>query len=419
MSYNKDLEIIRKLAGKVAEISNQPRYEKARRLWTDHNDLKTGTEPLIWVCPDDDGGWLELVPYSSLKTEDPDLRRLEHRLRKLIYQHENFNDDYVQETVLRFDIPGEYTGHTFGDAAQKYAWGIPVRSQAVTGGAYHLDNYLDKEENVERLLQHEVDFIPDTPEHERLRDKYSDAVNGLIEIQFTVPYVTLVQSLFIELVHLRGLTELMMDLYDNSEWLHRILDHMSASKVRLLERLEQNNMLYDNRSNVYTGSGGLGYTSYHEGDHSCKLSNMWGFADAQEFSDVSPAMFEQFAIAYQKRGLNKFGLTSYGCCEPLTGKFEMIFSSLPNIRRLSVSPWADVNIAAENIRDRAIFSWKPNPSLICNGIDEPTVSKMLVKTAKATKNCVTEIILKDIRTCGGTPENMQKFITMARKAFNN
>lgn len=417
MSYNKDLKIIHELAEKVNVISNQPRYEKARRLWTDHNDLKAGTEPLIWVCPDDDGGWLELVPYSSLKTEDPDLQVLEHRLRKLIYQHENFDDDYVQEPVLRFDIPGEYTGHTFGDAAQEYAWGIPVRSQRVTNGAYHLDNYLDSEENVERLLQHEVDFRPDTAECERLSEKYTNAVEGLIDIQFTVPYVTLVQSVYIELVHLRGLTELMLDLYDNPEWLHKILDHMSASKVRLLDRLEQSNMLYDNRSNVYTGSGGLGYTSYNEGDHSCKLSNMWGFADTQEFSDVSPEMFGEFAIAYQKRGLNKFGLISYGCCEPLTNKFDIIFSSLPNIRRLSISPWADVNIAAEKIKDKAVFSWKPNPSLVCNGIDEPSMSKMLAETAKATKDCVTEIILKDIRTCGGTPENLQKFIRMARHAF--
>lgn len=417
MSYKEDLKIIRTLAAEVAELSKLPRYECARRKWTEHNDLKRCTEPLIWVCPDDDGGWLELVPYSSLKTEYADMRVLEHRLRKLIYQHKHFNDDYVQEPVLRFDIPGEYTGYTYADAYQKFAWGIPIHAKGVTSGAYHLDNYLDDEENVEKLLQHEVDFIPDDAEYRRLSTKYTEAVDGLIEIQFIIPYVTLVQSLLIELVHLRGLTELMMDLYDNPEWLHKILDHMSASKARLLDRLEQKGMLYDNRTNIYTGSGGLGYTSHHMGDGSAKLSNMWGFADSQEFSDVSPAMFSELAIAYQKRGLNKFGLISYGCCEPLNNKFDMIFSSLPNIRRLSVSPWSDVNIAAENIRNKAIFSWKPNPSLICCGIDELTVSKMLAETAKATKGCVTEIILKDVRTCDGTPEHMQKFIEMTRHAF--
>lgn len=417
MSYREDLNIIRDLAAKVAELSNLPRYEQARRKWTEHNDLKKGTEPLIWVCPDDDGGWLELVPCSSLKTEDADLRILEHRLRKLIYQHMYFSDDYVQEPVLRFDIPGEYTGYTYADASQKFAWGIPIHAKGVSSGAYHLDNYLDKEEDVEKLLHHEVDFIPDNAEYARLNSKYTEAAAGLIEIQFVVPYAALVQSLLIELVHLRGLAELMMDLYDNPEWLHKIMDHMSASKARLLERLEQKNMLYDNRSNVYTGSGGLGYTNHHREDHSAKLSNMWGFADAQEFSDVSPAMFSEFAIGYQKRGLNKFGLISYGCCEPLNNKFDMIFSSLPNVRRLSVSPWSDVNTAAENIKSRAIFSWKPNPALICCGIDEQVVGKMLAETAGATKNCVTEIILKDVRTCGGTPEHMQKFIEMTRHAF--
>lgn len=417
MSYKEDLSIIRDLAAKVKEIAGLPRYEQARGKWRRHNDLQMGAGPLIWVCPDDDGGWLELVPCSSLKAEDADLRVLEHRLRKLIYQHTHFDDDYVQEPILRFDIPGEYTGYTFGDASQKSAWGIPIHAKCASGGAYHLDNYLDNEEAAETLLRHEVDFIPDDAEYKRLKKKYTEAVRGLIEIQFIVPYVALVQSLLIELVHLRGLSELMIDLYDRPEWLHKILDHMSASKVRLLERLEQKNLLYDNRSNVYTGSGGLGYTSYHSGDGSAKLSNMWGFADAQEFSDVSPEMFYEFALTYQKRGLNKFGLASYGCCEPLDYKFDMIFSSLPNIRRLSVSPWSNVNIAAEHIKDRAIFSWKPNPALICRGIDEPAVSRMLAEVAHAAKNCVTEIILKDVRTCSGTPEHMQKFIKMARHAF--
>ncbi len=417
--YKKDLKIIHKLAAKVAEISGMPRYETARKKWTEHNDLKLKSETLIWICPDDDGGWLELVPDSSLETKDADLRILEQRLRKLIYQHENFEDDYVQEPVIRFDIPGEYTGYTYGDASQKYAWGIPIQAKKASNEAYHLDNFLKSDEDIEKLLNHEVDFIPDVPAYNRLKTKFTEAVGDFLEIRFHVPYGTLVQSLFIELVHLRGLTELMLDLYDSPERLHKILDHMSQSKVRLLEKLERNHMLFDNRTNIYTGSGGLGYTTFQsdENNQPPKLSNMWGFADTQEFSSVSPEMFAEFALQYQKRGLDKFGLVSYGCCEPLENKFDIIFSMLPNVRRLSVSPWQDVKSAGEQIGEKAIFSWKPNPALICNGIEEQNVLKMLQETANATKDCVTEVILKDIRTCGGTPKHMQQFIQMARRAF--
>ena len=40
--------------------------------------------PLIWVCPDEDGAWLELVPEEILVCEDKDLRLLERKLRSSI-----------------------------------------------------------------------------------------------------------------------------------------------------------------------------------------------------------------------------------------------------------------------------------------------------------------------------------------------
>jgi hypothetical protein len=75
-------------------------------------------------------------------------------------------------------------------------------------------------------------------------------------------------------------------------------------------------------------------------------------------------------------------------------------------------------MAAENIGKRAIYSWKPNPVTICCGFDEDSVYKMFCDVAKTTGNCKTEIILKDIRTCAGTPVHMQKFIKLVKKAFS-
>ncbi len=45
----------------------------------------------------------------------------------------------------------------------------------------------------------------------------------------------------------------------NPERLHQVLNHMAESKADLLDRLEREHRLFDNRTNVYTGSGGLGY----------------------------------------------------------------------------------------------------------------------------------------------------------------
>lgn len=418
MEYQKQVQIIRELSKQLRELSQRTENRHKAQLWADHNDLKENRHTLLWICPDDDGGWLELVPPDSLQTEDADLRGLEMRLRKYLYHGAHFQDDFVFEPLVRYDLPGEYTGYQYGDSRQKSAWGIPIGSYHIGKEAYHLENYLESPEQIQLLLNHEVDFIPDEAEHRRLKEKLEDAVDGIIQIQFHLPYSVLVQSLLIELVHLRGLENLMFDLYDNEELLHQIMDHMSQSKARLLERLEENRMLFDNRTNLYTGSGGLGYSNVPvQNPEAVKLTDMWGFADAQEFSNVSAQMFRDFALQYQQRGLNKFGLMCYGCCEPLDDKFSSIFELLPGVRRLSVSPWSNVALAAEAIGRKAIFSWKPNPSKICTGFDPKEIEPWLREVAHQTRDCYTEIILKDIRTCGATPQHLQEFCALVKRTF--
>ena len=89
-----DVNIIRELAARLREISQEPQYEVKRRRWMLHDALAGDKQPLLWICPDEDanGGWAELVPLNSLQTEDPDLHPLEWQLRRLIYHHDHFDD---------------------------------------------------------------------------------------------------------------------------------------------------------------------------------------------------------------------------------------------------------------------------------------------------------------------------------------
>ncbi len=412
----RDFAVIRQRAARLRALSELPVYAEKRRRWAEHNDLVGDKAPLLWICPDDDGGWLDLVPQAVLECENADLRALEWQLRKLIFHHEHFADDFVLEPVVRFDIPGEYTGYLYGSTSQKRAWGIDIEPMGVTRNAYHLPNYLADPANVERLLAHEVDFLPDEQRWGELRALYEEAVDGQVRVQFTVPYCALVQSLLIDLVHLRGLSELMLDLYDEPEQLHRILDHMSASKARLLDDLERRGLLFDNRTNVYTGSGGLGYTRASAcADGQARIDGLWGFADAQEFSGVSTAMFGEFALPYQARGLSKFGMACYGCCEPLDERFDLLFAALPNLRRLSVSPWSHIERAAEAIGGRAVYSWKPNPALLAVPEGREEMARLLHRFRAATRGrCHAEVILKDIRTC--RLDDLQAYCQLFRAA---
>lgn len=418
-SYQEQTVYIRALARQYAEISETEENAEKRQRWADHNELKERRRPLLWVCPDDDGGWKELVPEEELFCEDPLLRNMENKLKKYLYQNKYLKDDFVFEKRLYFDYPGTYTGYLYGNTEQESAWGISIVKPQIGKEAYHLDTFLKTEEDYERVLNHEVDFVPDEALKKTQKELLENTLDGILDMEFQLPYSVLVQSHLIEMVHLRGLENLMYDLYDEPDMLQQVFRHMGESKARLLKRLEENHLLFDNRINIYTGSGSLGYTNDPwKKPEDVKLKDMWGFADAQEFSSVSPEMFETFAISNQKIGLNLFGKSCYGCCEPLDHKYEAIYRHITNIRRFSVSPWSDIDEAAEKIGKKAIFSWKPDPAKICTGFEENEIRKYLKNVANKTKDCFVEIILKDIRTCGNTNMHLVKFIDLVREIFD-
>jgi len=45
-------------------------------------------------------------------------------------------------------------------------------------------------------------------------------------------------------------------------------------------------------------------------------------------------------IDYAVQWYEKFGLVYYGCCEPLDGKIDIV-REIPNLRKISMSPWVD------------------------------------------------------------------------------
>ena len=79
--------------------------------------------------------------------------------------------------------------------------------------------------------------------------------------------------------------------------------------------------------------------------------NMWGCSNAQIFSEVSPRMHWEFALQHDLRWLSRWGLTYYGCCEPLDRKID-ILRRIPNLRKISVSPWCNTERVVEKIGAR-------------------------------------------------------------------
>ena len=89
---------------------------------------------------------------------------------------------------------------------------------------------------------------------------------------------------------------------------------------------------------------------------------MWGCSNAQIFSEVSPRCTGSSPWSTISAGSSRWGLTYYGCCEPLDGKIDLL-RRIPNLRKISVSPWCKTERAVETIGPHYVMSRKPNPAI--------------------------------------------------------
>jgi hypothetical protein len=99
----------------------------------------------------------------------------------------------------------------------------------------------------------------------------------------------------------------------------------------------------------------------------------------------------------------------------LNERWEYI-KQIPGLRRVSVSPWADIEDMAQKLKNRYIFSMKPSPTVLAvSNIDENYIRKSLRKSLQISKNCRVEIIMKDNTTLCNNPGNAVKWCQIARE----
>ena len=212
----------------------------------------------------------------------------------------------------------------------------------------------------------------------------------------------------------------MVDMLLQPQMVHDAMALLVEGHRRILQQFVDQNLLTLNNDSTYHSSGGNGYTnelpSAGYNSRCIKPKDMWASAESQELAQVGPKQHAEFALPYEKRLLSPFGLTGYGCCEDLTRKLEDVLT-LPNLRRISISPFANVDVCAEKLHNRYIFSWKPQPAHLVGDFDEKMIRSYIGHTIEVTQknNCVLEMILKDTHTCEHHPERFDRWTQIARE----
>lgn len=393
----KDRTILRDLAAEVADIAALPVQEERRRLWKAHNSLKP-ERPMVLLFPE--GGWVEIMPDSTLQCEEPEARAIEGDLRRRIYCHEHFADDTV--------IEGSWIVRK---AISSTGWGLEGGRHASTAerGAWSFEPVLNSRADLERLeiprISHDEEETARRVEtaQELFGDLLSITLKGVAHISY---------HLMNQYTGLRGLEQMMIDMFEEPDFLHETMRFLVRGHQEILRRYIELNLLSLNNDGTYQSTGGVGYTDEiplpdYDPDQ-IRPEDMWASAESQELAQVGPLQHEEFALRYERELLEPFALTGYGCCEPLTDRLGFVLS-VPGIRRLSISPWADVRVAAEELGPNYIFSWKPKPMHLVGSFDEAEIRSYLRETLETAQanDCVLEMILKDTHTC----EHQRQFST--------
>jgi hypothetical protein len=128
-------------------------------------------------------------------------------------------------------------------------------------------------------------------------------------------------------------------------------------------------------------------------------------------------MHEEFDVAYATRWYERFGLVYYGCCEPLDRKIDVI-RAIPHLRKIYISPWANVQMSAERIGGDFVMSRKPNPAFFAAPTWDPAVIEQDLREtldACAEHGCPVEFIQKDISTVCYEPQRLWEWQDIAMR----
>lgn len=408
-------EAVRDLAKRLTELAAEPVQAERRERWRKLNSLKMERPPIqamVHVAFNE-------TQADSVKSKDPFLRSVEWRLRSELYLNACGGDHVLKPYFVAG--PKYKEGYTPGESNTKL-WGFELKIDKLENGALDFfgDLPLKRLEDAERLVKppHSIDEARTSEEAERLGELLAGVMP--VAVSRAPFYRSFHGDLCSDLVKLRGQEQLLLDMYDNPEWLHRLLAFMRDGVLANQEAAEKAGDFatidHFNQAEPYVE--GLPDPTPEGG--SVGRDRLWGFAASQEFTMVSPELFEEFLLQYQIPILERYGLCAYGCCEDLTKKIGLL-RRIGNLRRIAVTPYAKLPECARLIGRDYVVSYRPNPTdMISCGFNPERVRSILRRDlAELARNgCAFDITLKDVSTVERDPARAGAWLRIANECVD-
>lgn len=406
---NKEIEVLRELARQYREIAEDEKNEERRRRMAATNDLEHGLRPTVLI---DEVPWHEFSSYPELipVCEGTFQRGIETYLRRRLFQWKYFQGDMVADPYYPLGKSFHSTG--MGITKQEKILKTDERNYIVS---HQYTDILSREEDLEKI--HLPVVTVDEDADQKNLELAQEILGDILPVKLTGTNIYC--SYWDEISEYRGVQDVLYDMVDRPEFVHALVKKFADWHMSYLEQLEQLNLLEPYPSYLHCTPAFTNELPQKDFDGKTRLKDVWFRGMAQMLSTVSPQMFEEFELDYMRPLMEKCGFVYYGCCEPLDNRISLL-STIPNMRKLGVSPWSNVEKCTEQIGSNYVAARKPNPAYVAGTIDGEVIAGETEKTIRAClkNNCPYEFVLKDISTVSGKLENLVKWNQIVQQTID-
>lgn len=404
----KDRERLRSLAAHQLEIANSPKNLERVELWKRHNMYK-GERPPIHI---EVNTFAHEAITPLLQCEDETARNIEYKLISNFINLEQFDDDkvvppYFQQT---YDIYFTLFGHHINQTTIKKADGTEM--------GHHFEHIIDDlYDDFDKIKSPSAYGVNKESTMQKF-ELYNDIFGDILPVRLISDglYSTPTQHV----VHIMGMENMLYSMYDYPDEFKEMMDRIADDYIAYFKKLESENVLLQNKAFEWVCQGSMAFYDEPDKEGQIKTTDLWGFMDSQETVGISPQMFREFIFPCYKKIASVFGRLNYGCCEPVNTFWEDI-KTLPNLKKVSISPWCDEDFMAEQLRESGIiYHRKPSPNYLGVGakLDEDAFRKHIEKTVKTAKGCKLEICQRDVYTVNKDMDKVRRYVQIIRETID-
>lgn len=405
MLNQKEMEILRDLARQYMEIAVSRQQEETQKLWIAHN-TGHGQRPMVLI---DQIPWHEMDVDGSLKCriQDTYWRGVENELRQKLYQYRYMPGDMLLPPYML--IPHVLKDPNFRSFGIEIDENIAKTEEANSVVSHKYHNQIETMEDLDKIQATRLEA--DRLKEEEVMAAAHQIFDGIAPIRWQG--IVFHSGLWDTISQWLSVEECYYALLDQPELLHAMMERMTDITLEWIHQ--------GSEQELFDVAGGICHCShtivkpFGQGmeDRPGTSFNSWTFGLAQLFTSVSPDVTREFELPYMKRIFEQFGDVYYGCCEKLDDRLDII-GEMPNVRKVSCSPWSDPWRFAERLPQGMIMSNKPNPAFVaCGNLDGIKEEMKNTMAAARAHNRILEMILKDNSSVHGHPEYLWEFSKMA------